>query len=127
MKKILIIEDEEIMLKALVDKFQAEGFDVKKAMDGQDGLAMALSEKPDIILLDILMPKMDGMEVLKKLREDKWGKQAKVILLTNVSDAETVALGAKFGPGNGEVYDYLVKTNWSLDEVAEKVKKRLEL
>lgn len=125
MKKILIVEDEEIMLKALVDKFTAEGFEVVKAIDGVEGLKMALEEKPDMVLLDILLPKMDGMAMLKKLRTDDWGKQAKVILLTNVSDAETIASGADFGAGEGEVYEYLVKTDWSLDEVAQKVKARL--
>lgn len=127
MKKILIVEDEEIMLKALVEKFSAEGFEVVKAIDGEEGLKKALHEKPDIILLDILLPKMDGMAVLKKLREDAWGKYAKVILLTNVSDAETVAMGAEFGTGGGEVYEYLVKTDWTLDEVVQKVKNRLQI
>ncbi len=126
MKKILIVEDEEIMLKALVEKFSSEGFEVVKAIDGEEGLKKALHEKPDIILLDILLPKMDGMAVLKKLREDAWGKYAKVILLTNVSDAETVATGAEFGTGEGEVYEYLVKTDWTLDEVVQKVKNRLK-
>lgn len=127
MKKILIVEDEEIMLKALVEKFSSEGFEVVQAIDGEEGLKKALHEKPDIILLDILLPKMDGMAVLKKLREDAWGKYAKVILLTNVSDAETVALGAEFGAGEGEVYEYLVKTDWTLDEVVQKVKNRLQI
>ena len=127
MKKILIVEDEEIMLKALVEKFSLEGFEVVQAIDGEEGLKKALHEKPDIILLDILLPKMDGMAVLKKLREDAWGKYAKVILLTNVSDAETVALGAEFGAGEGEVYEYLVKTDWTLDEVVQKVKNRLQI
>ena len=76
MKKILIVEDEEIMLKALVEKFSSEGFEVVQAIDGEEGLKKALCEKPDIILLDILLPKMDGMAVLKKLREDTWGKHA---------------------------------------------------
>lgn len=125
MKKILIVEDEKIMLKALADKFITEGFEVIKAEDGKKGLKAALLEKPDMILLDILLPEMDGMEVLKKLRADKWGAQAKVILLTNVNDAEIVASGAQYGAGNGEVYEYLIKTDWTLDEVVGKVKNRL--
>lgn len=125
MKKILIVEDEEIMLKALVEKFTNEGFEVIKAVDGEDGLGVALQEKPDLILLDILLPKMDGIEVLKKLREDDWGKSAKIILLTNVADTARVAEGAQYN--TSEVYEYLIKTDWTLDEVVQKVKNRLQI
>ncbi|MBU2541984.1 response regulator [Patescibacteria group bacterium] len=119
-KKILIVEDEPSLLKALEIKFIDEGFEVIKAVDGKQGLEMSLLEHPDIILLDIVMPIMDGMTMLKKLREDKWGKDAKVIILTNLSDAEKVAKAAEHN-----VFDFLVKTDWHISDVVEKVKERL--
>ena len=122
--KLLIVEDEEIMRKALVDTFTREGFTVVPAQDGEEGLAEALREHPDLILLDIIMPKMDGMTMLKKLRKDDWGAHAKVILLTNVSAAATVAQGIQAGMET--VYEYLVKTDWTLDEIVKKVKERLK-
>ncbi|MBI4812429.1 response regulator [Candidatus Falkowbacteria bacterium] len=119
-KKILIIEDEEAMLEALVGKLVREGFNVFKAKDGEEGLAVALKERPDLILLDIIMPKMDGITMLKKLREHEWGARAEVIILTNLSDGKSVFEAAKAG-----VYDFLIKTGWSINDVAKKVKERL--
>lgn len=74
MKKILIVEDEESLLKTLGEKFTLEGFEVVKAQNGVEGLRVALQEHPDLILLDIVMPVMGGMEMLGKLRQDDWGK-----------------------------------------------------
>jgi DNA-binding response OmpR family regulator len=121
--KVLIVEDEEIMRKALVEVFQREGFEVEGAGDGEDGLALAMSTKPDIILLDIMMPKKDGISMLKDLRQDEWGAHVKVILLTNVSDVAKIAEAME--SGIGESYDYLVKTDWKLEDVVSKVKMRL--
>ena len=85
-KKILIVEDERPILEPLVDKFTREGFEISVAHDGEEGLKSALEKHPDLIILDIVMPKMDGMTMLKKLREDDtWGRHARVILLTNLS------------------------------------------
>ena len=87
-KKILIVEDEASLRKALVEKFQREGFETFLAFDGVEGLDQAERIQPDLILLDIIMPKMDGMTMLKKLRESgDWGKQVPVIILTNLSSA----------------------------------------
>ena len=77
---------------------------------------------PDMILLDIIMPKMDGMSMLRKLREDNWGKTAKVILLTNLSSPEAVTEAIQHN-----VYDYLVKTNWKLESIVIKVRTMLGL
>jgi DNA-binding response OmpR family regulator len=121
-KKILIVEDEASQRKALVDKFTHEGFRVVEAKDGKDGLNVARKELPDVILLDIIMPKMDGMTMLKILREDNaWGKKVPVIMLTNQSADDRV---------NNEILEnepayYLVKANWSLNDVVEKVKECL--
>lgn len=122
-KAILIVEDEEPMLQDLVNKFNLEGFLVFEAKDGEEGLDLALKKHPDIILLDIVMPKMDGMTMMKKIREDKkWGKEVPVIILTNLSDPGNVSEAANF-----EVYDFLVKTDWRLDDVVRLVKQKLRL
>lgn len=120
-KKILIIEDEIAILEALVGKFQRSGFNVVGAQDGMDGLEKAKEEVPDLILLDILMPKMDGIEVVKHIRSDfKWGSDVPIIMLTNLSDPESVSEVAKYN-----VYDFLVKTDWRLDDVVDLVKEKL--
>lgn len=121
-KKILIAEDDKSLLNVLSDSFTIAGFTVLGAVNGQEALALALSEHPDIILLDIQMPVMDGLEMLAKLRQDNWGKQAKVTLLTNFSDIEKVAKAAERG-----AYDYLVKSDWKTQDIIEKVKKKLGL
>lgn len=118
--KILIVEDETPMREALLFKFQKEGFEVIAARDGEEGLSLAEKERPDLILLDIIMPKMDGMTVLQKLRGEDWGKDIPVILLTNLSESEK-AIEAM---GKG-VHDYLVKSDWRLEDVVAKVRERL--
>jgi len=120
--KILIIEDELLQLKSLADEFTDEGFQVLKAQNGEAGLALALREHPDIILLDIVMPVMDGMTMLKKLRENVWGKGVPVILLTNLSADNDQRI--KDITTTEPAY-YLVKSNWALRDVVEKVRERL--
>ena len=122
-KKILIVEDEAPMLKALTDKFSGEGFKVIPAADGEEGCAKAFAEKPSLILLDIIMPKMDGITVMKKVRENKhWGKEVPIIMLTNLNDPESVAEAANY-----QVYDFLVKTDWRLDDIVKLVKEKLNM
>src|SRR5687768_16482686 len=111
-KSILIVEDEEPLLKALDDILTDEGFQTLKAVDGKEALKSALENKPNLILLDILLPKMDGMEVLKKLRQDKWGKHAEIILLTNLSDSQHIADALEYG-----VRTYLLKSEINIDTV----------
>ena len=120
MNKILIIEDEASMTKALKDKLSHEGYEVISSKDGEDGLNKALEEHPDLILLDIIMPKMDGLTVLKKLREDEWGKNAEVIILTNLSDNEEISRAISDGKG-----EYLIKTDWKMEDIVNKVKSKL--
>lgn len=120
-KTILVVEDENNLRNVLRDKFDQENFIVLEAKNGEEGLEMALKEHPHMILLDIVMPKMDGMTMLEKLREDKWGQYAKVIILTNLSDAENTLKAIKHGS-----FDYLVKSDWKLADVVEKAKKLLE-
>ena len=118
----MIAEDEEPLLKAMVTKFSSEGFVVLQAHDGEKALQIALKERPDIILLDILMPKMDGMTVCKKLREDNWGKDAPIIFLTNLNDVKRVTEATEEG-----VFDYLVKSDWHINDVVKKVKEKLKV
>jgi len=119
-KKILIVEDDAILLLTLADNLIQEGFDVVKAKDGEEGLEVALREHPDLILLDILLPKMDGVTMLKELRKDKKCLAIPVILLTNLNYDKEVEEAIKHGAS-----DFLVKANWRIEDVVEKIKQRL--
>ncbi len=116
-KRILIIEDELPQLGALCDKFLHEGYVILEAKNGEDGLQTALKEKPDAILMDILMPKMDGIEMIKRLREDTWGKDVPIIVLSNSADVEKIEQAMV-----NHVFDYFVKSDTKLEYVVEKVK-----
>lgn len=120
-KKVLIIDDDENLVRVLADKLSLSGFEVESAGDGKEGLEKALSLKPRVILLDILMPVMDGWEVLRELRQDEWGKKAKVIMLTGVEDNESVAQAVQDGS-----FAYLLKTNLSMDDIADKIREMLK-
>jgi two-component system response regulator/two-component system chemotaxis response regulator CheY len=121
--KILIVEDEEIVRKTYADELRDEGFSVLMANNGRDGLELALREKPDLILLDILMPIMNGLTMMDKLREkDLYGKSVPIILLTNLSASEEEIMKAV--TKNEPAY-YLVKSDWDLSQVVEKIKERL--
>lgn len=121
--KILIVEDDVIISKTYTEELRDDGFLVLTAMNGKDGLDLALREKPDIILLDILMPIMDGLTMMDKLREkDLYGKNVPIILLTNLSASEEKIMQAI--TKNEPAY-YLVKSDWNLSAVVEKIKERL--
>ncbi len=119
-KTILVVEDETLMVNALKKKLEAEDFNVLVAKDGSEGLNIALEKHPDLVLLDVILPVMDGMTALKNLRADSWGKDVPVIILTNLSRAATIEESKKKG-----VNTYLVKTDWKLAEVVQKVKYEL--
>lgn len=120
-KRVLVVDDDENLRLVLTDKFNSSGFEADWAGNGKEGLEKALDTHPDIILLDILMPIMDGWEMLGRLRADKWGKNAKVIMLTAVEDAEAVAQAMHDGS-----FTYLIKTDHSIDEILEKVEDMLK-
>ena len=121
MKKIILIVEDELSLRtALCDKLTREGFAVLEAKNGEEGLMVALRDHPDLILLDIIMPVMDGMTMLKRLRRDKWGKGVQVILLTNLSENEKVAQAIELGS-----HEYLVKSDWKIEDVVAKIRERL--
>ena len=119
---ILIVEDEVSMLNALRDKFTREDFAVFEAKNGERGLEIALREHPDLILLDIAMPVMDGMTMMKKLRqENDWGKKVPIILLTNLNEDDKINIRIT----EDEPAYYLVKSDWKIDDVVKKVRERL--
>ena len=120
MKKILIIEDELAYVNLLRDKLEAD-YEVLEASDGQKGLKLAIKNKPDLILLDIRMPIMDGMTMLGELRKDAYGKNAKVILLTNLEANDTIL---KQVVKDQPVY-YFVKSDVKLDDLLKKIKELL--
>ena len=91
-KHILIVEDEQDIREAMHEALTEAGFNVSTSSNGAIGLADAIEKKPDLILLDIVMPEMDGHEVLKKLREDPWGKSVKVIMLTSMDSTKNIAM-----------------------------------
>lgn len=122
---LLIIEDEKTLSDTLEERLTSEGFEVFKAADGDEGLKLALDKHPNLILLDLLMPKVDGITMLKELRKDAWGKRASVIILTNVESSDKIA--DTIGLGFGNIFEYIIKTNWSLDDVVARIKERLKI
>ena len=121
LKKLLIIEDELPLLRILSREFDNKNTMVIGAADGQEGLRLALQEHPDLVLLDLIMPKIDGLTLLKKLREDDWGKNAQVLILTNLEgDAEKTLTAIENG-----VFEFLVKTRWSLEKLKKIVEEKL--
>jgi CheY-like chemotaxis protein len=119
-RKVLVIDDDENLRLVLTDKLVASDFEVVVAANGKEGLEKALELHPDAILLDILMPVMDGWEMLGNLRKDKWGKDAKVIMLTGVEDAEAVAKAVQGGS-----FVYILKTKLNINEIADQVRSML--
>lgn len=118
--KILVVEDEPALSSALRSMLIREKYEVTVAKDGQEGLVRAFTDHPDLILLDVIMPVMDGMTMLSALRKDVWGRNVPVILLTNLFDTEKIAQSMEQG-----VFDYLVKSDWKLEDIIKKVKEKL--
>ena len=124
-KKIAIevIEDDLSLRAVLRDKFVLEGWNVTEARNGEEGLAIALRDRPDLIVLDIIMPVMDGMTMMRKLRQtNEWGKEVPIILLTNLSAVKEEINQAIV---RNEPAYYLVKSNWTISDLVDKVKERL--
>ncbi len=118
--KILLIEDDPFLLGMYSRKFEAEGFKVIMANSGDDGIKAAKKEKPDIILLDILIPSVNGFEVLKHLKNELETKYIPVIILTNLSQREEIEQGLSLG-----AEEYLIKAHCIPSEIVEKVKEVL--
>lgn len=120
--KIAIIEDDQAISQMYRMKFEVEGFDVETAENGKLGLELAEKMRPDIILLDLMMPEMNGDEMLQQLRSSDWGKDIKVIILTNMGEQEAPASLKSL-----DVRRFIVKAEMTPRQVAEMVKKELGL
>ena len=118
-KKILIVEDEKPLAKVLSDRFTAEGFHVLKAENGKEGLEQIKTQKPDIVLLDILMPVMNGRVMLQELRSIPEFKHTPVIVLTNAGEVDNIRVTKTYH----DAIEFLIKSNVTMDEIVEKVKR----
>lgn len=124
MKKILIIEDDKSIRQALVDKFSIEGFEVHESDNGKKGCEMAAELKPDLIMLDILMPKMDGLTCMEQIRStNEYGKNVPIIILTNVEiDNDVLQKVSKYKPSF-----YCSKNDTKIQDIVTKAKTVLGL
>jgi DNA-binding response OmpR family regulator len=120
MKKILFIEDESALQKTFGDILSQEGYEMVSALDGEKGVKMAKAEKPDLILLDLILPKLHGFEVLKQLKDGADTKNIPVIVLTNLEGTGDIEKAIELG-----ATAYLVKANYTLEEVITKIKKAI--
>ena len=117
MAKILFVEDEPTLQKELNEILQQEGFKILSAFDGEEALKLTKEEMPDLILLDLILPKKDGFEVLKELKADEKTKDIPVIVLTNLEGIGDVEKAIELG-----AISYLVKANYKLEDVVRKIK-----
>lgn len=120
--RILIVEDEEKLLNLLKNKLIRGGFEPIVAQDGEEALKQAKAHNPDLVILDLLLPKVDGFGVLSQLRESKSEKELPIIVLTNYGNSDNVSRVLSLG---AEVF--LIKANYSLDEVVNKIKTILKI
>ncbi|MEK7560435.1 MAG: response regulator [Patescibacteria group bacterium] len=115
-KLLLLIEDNPLLIGMYKAAFEKAGIDVLLAHDGEKGLTLAKEQTPDLIVLDLLMPGMDGLEILKRLRDDPTTKELKIVVLTIVARAEAEEHARRLG-----VLDYLVKSELKLHEIVERI------
>lgn len=119
-KIVLIIEDDVHLRSALSEKLQIEGFDTLEAKNGKEGLDLAIKIKPEMILLDIVMPEMDGMATASKLRKDKWGQNANIIFLTNIDESEKIKQSLEY-----KAFEYIIKSDRTLEDIVSDIKLRI--
>ncbi|MFH1656730.1 MAG: response regulator [Candidatus Nealsonbacteria bacterium] len=116
-KKILIIEDDKFLRELISQKLLKEGYDVAEAVDGEKGIRAVKEEKPDLVLLDLILPGVDGFEVLAKVKEDPILAEIPVIILSNLGQKDDIERGLKMGAD-----DYLIKAHFTPGEIIEKIK-----
>ena len=116
-KKILIVEDDKFLRELISQKLSNEGYKTIEAVNGEKGLESVKSEKPDIILLDLILPGIDGFEVLENIKKDSSLAQIPVIILSNLGQKEDIDRGLKLGAD-----DYLIKAHFTPGEIIEKIK-----
>lgn len=119
-KKILIIEDDKFLIKVYSDKLIREGFDVSMAISGEEGVGKILKEKPDLVLLDILLPQKNGFDILSQIKLNPDTKSIPVIIITNLGQDTDIKTGLELG-----AVDYLIKTDFSINKLPELVRKHL--
>jgi DNA-binding response OmpR family regulator len=122
MAKILIVEDDAVLQKTLQEFLVEEKFEVICSADGEEGIRIAKKEKPDLVLLDIILPKKDGYEVIKELKGDQATTKIPIVLLTNLGGVHDVEKALELGATT-----YLIKSDYKLEEVVGKVKEILEI
>ena len=122
-KTVLVIEDEKSLREAVVDILRIRGIISLAAKNGKEGMNMAFSAHPDLILLDLIMPEMDGMTTLNNIRADAWGANVPVIILTNLSEMN--GYGASEAATHG-LTSYLIKSDWKIHDIADKIEKILK-
>jgi DNA-binding response OmpR family regulator len=120
-KKILIVEDDKFLRELIVKKLSSEGYEVPEAVNGEEGVKKIEEEKPDLVLLDLILPGMDGFEVLTQIKKNSELAQIPVIILSNLGQKEDIEKGLNLG-----AVDYLIKAHFTPNEIIEKVKKILE-
>ncbi len=120
-KKILVIEDEKTLRFLIVQTLVQEGFEVEEAIDGEEGIQKLKKNKPDLILLDLLLPSINGFEVLSKIKRDSNLESIPVIILSNLGQEEEIKKGLNLG-----AIDYLIKAHFTLDQVVSRIKKVLK-
>lgn len=120
-KKILVVEDDSFLSEMYLTKLSESGFDVEAAYDGKEALAKIKEFKPDLVLLDIVLPRLDGFEVLRMIKKEDSSKNIPVIILTNLGQKEEVEKGLKLGASG-----YIIKAHFTPTEVVAKVKKALD-
>lgn len=121
MKKILLAEDDQLLARALKEVLTKQGYQIQIAHDGLQVLGEIKTFKPDLLILDILMPRLDGISALQELKQDEATRTIPVIVLTNLSDFENVQKVMDLG-----VRNFLVKSDWGIDKIAEKVEEVLK-
>jgi len=121
MKKILIIEDDNFLRELIVRKLTKDGFELVEAVDGEEGIKKTKEEKPDLVLLDLILPTLDGFEVLFKIKDDPETKEIPVVILSNLGQKDEIERGIKMG-----AVDYLVKANFTPSEITAKIKAILQ-
>jgi len=121
MAKILIVEDDKFLRELITQKLTTEGYEVSEAIDGESGIKKVKEEKPNMILLDLILPGIDGFEVLSQIKEDPVLAQIPVVILSNLGQREDIEKGLKLG-----AQDYMVKAHFTPGEIIEKVKSVLK-
>lgn len=120
-RKILVVEDDRSFQSAIVEMLSQEGYETISAFDGEEGLAKLSQEKPDLVLLDIILPKKDGFEFLSQMKNNPETKEVPVLILTNLEEVDKVQKAVDLGATT-----FMIKSDYSIKEVLEKVKEALK-